>query len=114
MIVSTLLLSKNGMYVDIDNNLPKRPAFDKQLLKDICKNKKVSEAGFEMLPASIKKNLFKSETPNIGITIKEIDNLSDLIIVSISDSTIVNGKKFRFDKFKNIYKGNEIELWIKK
>jgi hypothetical protein len=118
MIVSTILLSLNNVYVDEDGNLPVRPSFDKTLLTGLCKNKIVSDTGYNMLPPSIrevtvKQSLTDAWEPEIGITISEIDALSDLLIV-VRSHEMIYGKQFRFDNFEPLAITKEIEIWRRK
>ena len=78
----------------------------------------MSDKGYEMLPPSIREKTIRlSQTdkwePEIGITIPEINSLTDLLIVSRSNAEI-SGKKFRFDNFNLIAKSQNIELWRRK
>jgi len=110
MIVSTILLSPENVYVDKDGNLPYRPNFDKDLLREVVRGQRVSFKAKEMLPESIASLAYSSHFPNVGITIPEIDELTDLLIV-IRSADHIEGKKFRFDNFYPILKLKDIELW---
>jgi len=117
MVVSTILLSRDNKYVKDDGSLPKRPNFDKALLKALCENQIVSDEAYDMLPPSIKSvvNLpTKWEEPGIGITIPEIDALTDLLIVSRSNETILGGKTFRLDNFNLIVTTPHLDLYKRK
>jgi hypothetical protein len=114
MVVSTINLTYDNVYVNKDGKLPTRSSFDKELLTALCKNQIVSTKAYNMLPGSIRRDVTSTHKvePTIGITIDEIDGLTDLLIVvrSIDDC---KGKKFRFDRFRLITKQGEIELWIR-
>lgn len=112
MIVSTILLSLDDEYVDKDGNLPTRPAFDKSMLRELCKGKAISSAAEAILPTSIKNVIGGMEF--IPITIKEIDAYAELLIVIRSKSQSLGGKVFRFTNFKMLAKSEEIEIWIRK
>ena len=123
-MINTILLDKNNHYVDHNGKLPERPKFDKKLLYAFCYNQIVSPAGYNLLPNSIRRvvtiaprersewNLY---TPQItkGITIKEIADLSTVLLIIRSKKTIKKGKKFRLNNFHNILKNKYIELWIR-
>ena len=114
-MVSTILLDPNDKYADYENNLPKRPEYDKELLKAMCDCQVVSKKGYEMLPPSIQDIVLPTsmKLPDIGITIPEIGSLSDVLIVVRSDEELSDGKTFRLNKFKRIGSGNP-EIWIRK
>lgn len=139
-MISTILLSKNDCYIDEYGNLPSRESvpYDKELLEAFCTNQIVSEKGYRTLPPSISKKvkvstiransttntgdiIDGSDRPDkvnlpitIGITISEISELSDVLVVSRSNEILKNGKKFRLDSFKLITKQGQIEIWAKK
>ena len=133
-MISTILLSKNDCYIDEYGNLPSRESvpYDKELLEAFCTNQIVSEKGYKTLPPSISKKvkvstnstadiIDGSDGPDkvnlpitIGITISEISELSDVLVVSRSNEILKNGKKFRLDSFKLITKQGQIEIWAKK
>ncbi len=118
MIVSTILLSKDDYYVDSEGNLPSRGCveFDKNLLKALVSGKSVSYKSIKMLPPSIAEVAkVTAEEPEVGITIREIDALSDLLIVTRSCADISEGKTFNLNKsFKPLVKDTKIEIWIRK
>lgn len=112
MIVGTILLSKNNRYIGATGLLPKRPKFDKKLLTELLAyNGEVSNAGYNLLPLSIKARVVVRSHYNVPITIKELNNC-DLLIVSRSKERIKGGKKFRFKNFKNLVKTKKVEIWI--
>lgn len=116
MIVSSILLTKDDKYIDSRGKLPERPYFDKDLLTFLCMGKSVSKLGYNTLPHSIKvlTNVTEGE-PEIGITIPEINGLTDLLIVVRSPESCNGGKEFDLHRsFKNIMKDESIELWIRK
>ena len=116
MIVSTILLSTNNCYVDRQGKLPERPSFDKELLTTICSGQVVSKVGYKMLPPSIKDKVIMTEQvePEVGITISEIDGLTDLLLVVRSKQECLGGKEFRFTNFECIIKDTQIEIWKRK
>ena len=70
-----------------------------------------------MLPPSIRGTVqvvSDRVEPTIGITIKEIAALSDILIVSHSNELIVRGKQFRLDAFKLVVKDRKTSLYIRK
>ena len=113
MITSTILLTSDNFYVNENGELPSRPPHDKQLLATLCKDQSVSQKAYDMLPPSIREVVKVTELePTIGITIPEIDALTDLLIVSRSNELIVRGKKFDLERsFKLLIKDRKIELW---
>jgi len=114
MIVSTILLSADDMYIDSEGNLPPmRPEFDKDLLRELVRGQALSQNGATMLPMSIvsvAKHITVSE-PTIGITVPEIDGLTDLLIVVRTGMPLGHGKRFRFTNFKKIVKEGKLEIW---
>jgi hypothetical protein len=111
MIVGTILLTENDEYVCGDK-LPERPLWDKELLKSVISGGTVSPIGYLMLPLSLQALVsIAQDEPTTPITIKEIDSLSDLLIVSRTRSMCPNGKVFRFDNFELIVKDERIEIW---
>ena len=115
MIVATLLVDEDDIYVYNDGKLPARPKWDKELLSTFAEGNLVSEAGWQMLPKSIqmKTNVTHGE-PTFPVTIPEIDGLADIIIVTRTYSKRQSGKKFRFTKFRRIVKQWGIEIWKRK
>ena len=111
-MIATLLLTKDNVYVSEDGKLPVRPKFDKDLLTGLAKGLVVSKAGYDMLPSSIKSEVFCDQREStFPVTIKEIDGLTDLLIVSRSDEYIVEGKEFRLDNFTLLVKQPSIEIY---
>lgn len=118
MIVSTILLTRDNYYVGENGKLPARPKHDKELLTSIVKDQYVTDAGFDMLPPSIRE-LTRSavanfKEPTTGITIQEINDLTELLIVSRSPKPLYSGKKFRLDNFRLLVEDIQIELWVRK
>ena len=116
-IYSTILLDENDCYL-CDNKLPHRASFDKGLLTAMVKDEYISKEAGLLLPESIKwqaADITNSIQPTIGITIKEIDALTDILIISRSTKTCRGEcKKFRLDKFKCILKTQQIEIWTRR
>ena len=115
-MIASLLLTKNNVYVKEDGTLPLRPDFDKDLLTGLAKGLTVSKAGYDMLPKSIKKEVYHFQTnqqPAFPVTINEIDALADILIVVWSNE-IGRGKVFRFDNFEPLLKQRDISLYIRK
>ena len=110
MTVGTILLDELNNYVGDNKTLPLRPEWDKALLHTLVKGKGVSEAAYEMLPPSIQKVCYIDAVDNYPITIKEISEQSDYLLVNRSAEVKPGGKVFRLDNFKLI---GEIELWKK-
>ena len=112
MLVGTILLTKDNVYVKEDGKLPLRPEHDKELLKDICYNGRVSTRAYSMLPPSIQKVVETDDNVlSVPITIRELAE-ADLLIVSRSFE-LCRGKEFRLDNFKLILRDRKIELWRK-
>jgi len=115
MIVSAILLTKDNVYVSKGGSLPKRPSFDKELLRCLVKGQIISKEAAKMLPKSISKtacNITDLIEPEVGITIEEIDGLTDLLII-VRSPHCVEGKKFRLNKFRPIVKTKELEIWTR-
>jgi hypothetical protein len=115
-MINTILLSKDSKYVSADGNLPKRPPYDKALLSAFCKDKVVSERGFNTLPNSLQKLVIKqvgNQAITLGVTIPEIDEYSNVLLVSRSDEVLEGGKPFRMNKFHCLIKNKDIEVWVK-
>jgi len=114
MKVGTILLTKSNKYVDADGNLPKRPSFDKELLRGLVSGKRVSGYSYLMLPPSIQKLCYCKEfgsEEHFPISIKELAQ-TELLIVIRSTEEFSRGKEFKFDNFKCLAKDRRIELWI--
>ena len=116
MIVSTIILTKDNFYVNSEGKLPARPDFDKELLSNIVTGQRVSDKAYEMLPRSMKKvvKFSMGMEPTVGITIKEIDGLTDLLIVVHSNEIITRGKQFRMDNFKLLVKDRKVSIYKRK
>jgi len=116
MVVSTILLAQNDVYVSYDGKLPARPDFDKDLLKALVKNQIISVEAGKMLPKSIRDvayGITGRVEPTTGITIPEIAGLTDLLLVVRSYEPL-KGKKFRLNNFEQIVCLKELEIWRRK
>ena len=82
-MIASLLLTKDNVYVKEDGTLPLRPDFDKDLLTGLAKGLTVSKKGYEMLPNSIKKEVFcysgNVVQPQYPVTIPEIEEWADIL-----------------------------------
>jgi len=113
-MIATLLLTKDNVYVGETGKLPMRPEFDKDLLTGLAKGLAVSKAGYDMLPNSIKREVFCDQRePTFPVTVKEIDALADIILV-VRSNELCRGKEFRFDNFELMLRQRDIELWRRK
>ena len=115
-MIATLNLTRDNVYVMENGDLPSRQMYDKDLLTGLAKGLTVSKAGYDMLPKSIKKEVYHFNTtqePQFPVTIKEIDALADIIIVVWSNE-IGRGKEFRFDSFELMLKQRDISLYRRK
>jgi len=119
-MINTILLSSNGCFVDENGNLPSRENidYDKELLNAFCKNATVSQKSFNSVPPSMQKSLKIQKMYNdeitLALSIPEISELSDVLLVNRSSEILENGKKFRFDNFNMLTKQGNIEIWVKK
>lgn len=112
MIVGTILLSQDDCYIDDRKQLPYRPSFDKGLLKSLISMNTITNKGFNLLPGSIMSVAkIDNYNPSMAVTIRELDAIADLLIVSRSPRKCRNGKKFRFTNYKLLVKTAELELW---
>jgi len=114
MKVGLILLTENNVYVSNEGNLPKRPPFDKALLKSIVSGEKVSLQGYETLPPSIQAIIAQGPAQGgdtFPITIPEIGTVK-LLIISRSNVEM-EGKQFRMDNFRRLVKQDQLELWIR-
>ena len=113
-IYSTILLDENDNYL-CEEKLPHRPLWDKELLKSMVSEEIISKQAAELLPKSIRETaraVTNEIQPTIGITIKEISALSDILIVIRSTKICKGtGKKFRFTNFKRILREFNLEIW---
>ena len=113
-MISTIILTKDNMYLDSEGNLPSRScvSFDKDLLRGMVKGLNVSKKGFDTLPNSIKSEVFcDGREPTAAITIPEISALSDILLVVKSCEVFTSGKVFRLDGFERIYKSKDVNLY---
>ena len=108
-MIATILLTRENQYLRGDGSLPMRSYYDKKLLRAICSGNEVSQAGYQLLPPSIKVHTDIGE-PEVGITIPEIDS-ADLLIISRSNDSFKGGKVFRLDNFIPIVIDSMIEIW---
>jgi len=116
MVVSTILLTRDDIYVSDKGKLPVRPSFDKDLLKCLVKNQIISVEASSILPKSIKDMAYDITSriePTTGVTIPEIAGLTDLLIVVRSEELLF-GKQFRLDNFEQIVCLKELEIWRRK
>jgi len=117
MIVSTILLTKDNFYINENGDLPKRGLHDKHLLTELVRGQTISTKAAEMLPPSIKglaQVISDKVEPTVGITIREIAGLSDILIVSHSTELIVRGSVFRLDNFELLVKDRKTSIYKRK
>lgn len=115
MIISTLLLDEDDNYVYSDGLLPHRTTWDKRLLKTFIELGTVSKTGFNLLPPSLREvSTITHGEPQTPITLKEIDALSDILLVTRGRSRDLPGKKFRFTNFTRILATQSLEIWKRK
>ena len=116
-MINTILLSKEGNYVGPKGELPSRPSYDKELLKAFCQNQIVSEKGMNGLPPSMRKVVklqsINDEEITMAVTIPEIAQFSDVLLVSRSEEELKDGKEFRLENFRCLTAQGQIEIWIK-
>ena len=112
-MIGSLLLTTSDEYLTAKGRLPDRPALDKLLLTELCRNKIVSKRGYEMLPPSIRRVCKVGKKYDMPITIKEIAKCELLIISRSPMSTTGLGLQFKLHKFKLIIKDTKCELWMK-
>ena len=115
MICGTLLLSNNNRYVTDEGKLPERPKGDKQLLKALVESNTVSQEGYDMLPPSMQRiATITHGEPTLPVTIREINGLSDLLLVVRSYISIPGGKEFRLDNFQLISSSGQYSIYKRK
>ena len=121
MKIGILLLDQKDQYISESGKLPKRPSFDKELLVGLCDGKQLLCDGNSLndLPPSLRKNNICEITGindwgEICISPNTIDKYADILIISRSEEKMENGKTFRMNKFKNLAKQMELEIWIRK
>jgi hypothetical protein len=103
MKLGLLLLDKENNYL-VDGRLPERPSFDKELLKYFVANYTISFRGNKHLPKAWDRHavVLYPEHADVLLSISEIDEYADVILVTVSDENNISAKekkKFRFDKF---------------
>ena len=120
MKVGIVLLSQDNFYVDKHNNLPKRPKFDKELLKALCKGQRVvvGPNTRHAMPPSILGTT--TEVPweddydlNLGMVPMQV-NPPNLLIVVRSDTYLHEGKHLSLKEYERFFNGVELEIWIKR
>ncbi len=112
MLIGTVLLSQDGMYIDDRKQLPYRPNWDKQWLKILVSLNTITKSGYDTLPPSIQAvaKVTHSE-PTLAITIPELDALPDILYVVRSSRMAHKGKKFRLDNYEAILKEQRFEIY---
>lgn len=115
MILGTLKLDTQDIYVYGDDSLPVAPKWDKEMLTYLVGKNTITEDGHNILPDSMRKisNTAKYE-PTLAIKVSEIDALADLLIVTRVSHRGQSGKKFRFTNFEPLTKTGMIEIWKRK
>jgi len=120
MKVGIILLSQDNFYVDKHNNLPKRPKFDKELLKALCKGQRVvvGPNTRHAMPPSILGTT--TQVPwedeydlNLGMVTLQI-NPPNLLIVVRSATYLHAGKHLSLKDYNRYYDGDSLEIWIHK
>ena len=114
MTVATMLLDLDDKYVDADGNLPNmRPQWDKEFLRSLVSVNVVSYKGYCLLPPSMSGAMIDEEY-TLPLTVPEIDETADMLIVVRAYSLTQGGKKFRLDDFKQVVKSGQLEIWFRK
>ena len=112
MIIGTLLLTENDYYIDDRKNLPRRTTWDKALLTSLVSMNTITHKGYMLLPPSIQEvATIHNSDPSMAVTIKEVDALADLLMITRSARLTRGGKKFKFTHFKCILKEPRFEIW---
>ena len=120
MKVGILLLSEDGFYAGVTNQLPQRPYFDKELLISLCQGQRavVGPNTRQALPKSISEQI--TEVPweddydiNLGIVPLKV-NPPHLLIVVRSARKLFNGKHFSLSEYSNVFSSRALELYIYK
>ncbi len=119
MKVGIVLLSQDNFYVDKHNNLPKRPKFDKELLRALCKDQRivVGPNTKHSMPPSILETT--TEVPwedeydlNLGMVPLKV-NPPKLLIVVRSGQYLHQGKHLSLANYTRMFDTEELELWVK-
>jgi hypothetical protein len=114
MTVATLLLDLHDKYVEGSGQLPVgRPNWDKGLLAGLIDMNVISPAAAKMLPPSMCSGMIDEEF-TMPITIQEVNDTADMIIIVRAYSICPGGKKFRLDDYKQLVKSGRLEIWIRK
>jgi hypothetical protein len=120
MTQGVILLSKDGYYLSEDGRLPGRPSWDKEFITGLVKGKIVlcSANTLKDLPKSIidaaahiTLNGWSNYDINFGISTFNT-NMPDQLIVVRSKEYLLTGKKFSLIGWTNIYKGDDIEIYV--
>lgn len=117
-MIGLILLDPEDNYVYSDGSLPKRPDWDKEFLINMIRGSLVlcSESTFKTIPKSMLKvatfttDILAKADYNFGIkTFSQVP--PGILIVTRGTTVKPGGKKFRLDRFTNVYKNEGIELW---
>lgn len=118
MKVGIILLSQDNFYVDSTGALPKRPAFDKELLVALCQGQRavIGPNTRKTLPKSIAENItevtWDSEYDiNLGIVPFRVQP-PHLLIVVRSSEWLHTGKSFDLLPYNLGYNSEDLELYI--
>jgi len=115
MITGLILLSKDDKYLDGFGNLPARPQWDKDLLTELVRLNTITEAGYNLLPPSIRKVAHIAHMePQLAITIEELNALPDILMVVRSQNVLPGGKTFRLTNYEPIFIEQRFEMWRRK
>jgi len=113
-MIATILLDENDCYVYDHDVLPKRTTWDKELLKAFITDENLSHKGYAMLPPSLQHKVGITSVKPYPITVPEIDELADILIITRGKSGGLSGKRFRLNKFIAILKTEGLEIWHRK
>ena len=113
MTVATLLLDMKDNYVSADGKLPPRPKWDKRLLAAIVELSVISPEAAVMLPPSMCGGMI-DEKYTLPITIREISDTADLLIVTRSYNIVKDGKVFRLNEYEQIVKSGQLEIYVRR
>lgn len=118
MKIGMVLLDEKNNYVYNDGKLPGRPAFDKTLLLDMAKGRKIlcSKNTLLNLPLSILEIGIFITDPNedydLNWGIDTFKEIPELLMVTRGKYMGKPGKVFRMDNYRLIYKDKGgLELW---
>jgi hypothetical protein len=110
--IGLILLDSEHRYVYENGELPRRPIWDKRLLREYLRGEIVSHEAYKDMPMSLKRVCTPGDNYTVAFKIREIAEC-DVIVAIIGEDRGLPGKEFRFTGYRLLVGGDSVEVWIR-